>query len=81
MKTLWLQRVSSDANFGSVLEMYYRVGDQGEWIEAASSPMAREDIDSYEIEVGIYQASDGEAMAQIDSLTIRSERLFKSGFE
>jgi len=78
---LRLQRVSTDANFGSILEMYYRVGDQGEWIEAGSSPLVREDIDSYEIEVGIYQASEGEAMVEIDSLTIKSERLFKSGFE
>jgi YVTN family beta-propeller protein len=78
---LRLQRVSTDTDFGSVLEMSYRVGDQGEWIEAVSSPVAREDIDVYEIEVGIYQASEGEAMAQIDSLTIRSEQMFSSGFE
>jgi hypothetical protein len=43
--------------------------------------MARKDIDNSEVEVGIYQASEGEAMVEIDSLTIRSERLFKSGFE
>lgn len=78
---LRIQRSGSVLRNGSVLQLFYRVEGGSEWISAATSPLVREDIDTLEVEVGIYQTSSTESIALIEAFEVRSERIFMSGYE
>jgi Leucine-rich repeat (LRR) protein len=66
---------------GSVLRAYYRIGFESTWIELEGSPLDRPDINTLELEVGIYQTSEAQATAVVDDFSVRSERIFHSSFE
>ena len=66
---------------GSVLRLYYRLGLDPDWIELDVSPLEREDMDTLEMEVGIYQTSGMQATAVVDDFSIESEKIDLSGFE
>jgi hypothetical protein len=66
---------------GSVLSLYYRTDESAEWTELDASPLNREDLDTLELEVGIYQTSEAQATAVIDDFSIQSEKHHVSGFE
>ena len=66
---------------GGILKFYYRVGLDPIWIELEDSPLERADMNSLEMEVGIYQTSESQATAVINDFSIRSEKIHRSGFE
>jgi hypothetical protein len=44
-------------------------------------PLERDDIDTLELEVSIYQTSASEATAMVNDFAIRSEIIMKANFE
>ena len=76
-----IQRKDSEPGDGSILQLEYKIGAEGEWIEADLSPVAREDMVGEALEVGIYQTTTEQATAIIGDFSIKDDQIFASGFD